>query len=120
MTYVRKPDTGRGIAPGIEFCRVAWFKNVLQALWGDSAARVIYLNEQEITAFDHAPVGWWTDNLWINGQNVDMPGLSGGETWAGDENGEIVVSEMYRLDQVEAGQVGEIEQGIGGCHGRRG
>ena len=51
------------------------------------------LNEDEITAFDHAPVGWWTDNLWINGQNVDMPGLSGGETWAGDENGEIVVSE---------------------------
>ena len=25
------------------------------------------LNEQEITAFDHAPVGWWTDNLWLNG-----------------------------------------------------
>ena len=28
--------------------------------------------------------------------------------------------DVFRLDQVEAGQVGEIEQGIGGCHGRRG
>lgn len=67
------------------------------------------LNEQEITAFDHAPVGWWTDNLWINGQNVDMPGLSGGETWAGDENGEIVVSEMYRLDQVGVSLSGDVQ-----------
>ena len=67
------------------------------------------LNEDEITAFDHAPVGWWTDNLWINGQNVDMPGLSGGETWAGDENGEIVVSEMYRLDQVGVFLSGDVQ-----------
>ena len=67
------------------------------------------LNEQEITAFDHAPVGWWTDNLWLNGQNVDMPGLSGGETWAGDENGEIVVSEMYRLDQVGVFLSGDVQ-----------
>lgn len=67
------------------------------------------LNEQEITAFDHAPVGWWTDNLWINGQNVDMPGLSGGETCAGDENGEIVVSEMYRLDQVGVFLSGDVQ-----------
>lgn len=67
------------------------------------------LNEQEITAFDHAPVGWWTDNLWINGKNVDMPGLSGGETWAGDENGEIVVSEMYRLDQVGVFLSGDVQ-----------
>ena len=67
------------------------------------------LNEDEITAFDHAPVGWWTDNLWIDGQNVDMPGLSGGETWAGDENGEIVVSEMYRLDQVGVFLSGNVQ-----------
>lgn len=67
------------------------------------------LNEQEITAFDHAPVGWWTDNLWLNGQNVDMPGLSGGETWAGDENGEIVVSEMHRLDQVGVFLSGDVQ-----------
>lgn len=67
------------------------------------------LNEDEITAFDHAPVGWWTDNLWLNGQNVDMPGLSGGETWAGDENGEIVVSEMYRLDQVGVFLSGDVQ-----------
>ena len=70
------------------------------------------LNEQEITAFDHAPVGWWTDNLWINGQNVDMPGLSGGETWAGDENGEIVVSEMYRLDQVGGLLSGDVQMDL--------
>lgn len=67
------------------------------------------LNEDEITAFDHAPVGWWTDNLWLNGQNVDMPGLSGGETWAGDENGEIVVNEMYRLDQVGVFLSGDVQ-----------
>ena len=47
--------------------------------------------------------------LWLNGQNVDMPGLSGGETWAGDENGEIVVSEMYRLDQVGVSLSGDVQ-----------
>ena len=38
-----------------------------------------------------------------------MPGLSGGETWAGDENGEIVVSEMYRLDQVGVSLSGDVQ-----------
>ena len=35
--------------------------------------------------------------------------LNGGETWAGDENGEIVVSEMYRLDQVGVFLSGDVQ-----------
>ena len=49
----------------------------------------------------------------VGGQAVDQGAAIGQQL--GDRR-----FDMFRLDQVEAGQVGEIEQGIGGCHGRRG
>lgn len=64
----------------------------------DTGRRTLQTDEPE--DFSQWPVGWWTDNLWIDGQEVAMPGMSSSEMWAGDENGEVVVSEMYRLDQV--------------------
>ena len=45
-------------------------------------------------------VGWWTDSLWIDGEDIDMPAMSGGEDLPGPENGEILYYMQYRLDQV--------------------
>ncbi|MEG0741457.1 MAG: hypothetical protein RR521_04475 [Clostridia bacterium] len=44
-------------------------------------------------------IGWWWDNLWIDGKAVSMPAMSGGETIAGEEPGELLFYMMYRLDQ---------------------
>lgn len=43
--------------------------------------------------------GFWTDSLWINGHEIDMPSMSGGMMYGGDEPGEVVFTELYRLDQ---------------------
>lgn len=44
-------------------------------------------------------IGWWWDNLWIDGEAVSMPAMSGGDTIAGEEPGELLFYMMYRLDQ---------------------
>jgi len=44
-------------------------------------------------------IGWWWDNLWIDGDSVNMPAMSGGDTIAGEEPGELLFYMMYRLDQ---------------------
>ncbi|MBR6571000.1 MAG: hypothetical protein IKK75_11170 [Clostridia bacterium] len=43
-------------------------------------------------------VGWWTDNFWIDGQNMDMFGGSAGMTTGSDVPGEIIRTEYWRLD----------------------
>ena len=44
-------------------------------------------------------VGWWLDNLWIDGERVSMPHMSHMEELPGEENGEILYYNMFRLDQ---------------------
>lgn len=60
---------------------------------------VRYLTNDDMDAIASWPVGSWTDAIWINGHETDMPGMSGSKMWAGDEPGEVIFSEMYRLDQ---------------------
>jgi len=43
-------------------------------------------------------VGWWTDNFWIDGQNMDMFGGSSGVTSGSAVPGEIIHTEYWRLD----------------------
>ncbi len=43
-------------------------------------------------------VGWWTDSFWIDGQNMEMFGGSGGATTGSEAPGEIVKTEYWRLD----------------------
>ncbi|MBE5784045.1 MAG: DUF4179 domain-containing protein [Clostridiales bacterium] len=54
-------------------------------------------------------VGWWIDQLWINGKAVDMPGNSGSSIWGSDVPGEIIHAEYWRLDNEELALEGEIE-----------
>ena len=43
--------------------------------------------------------GCWTDGIWIDGQSIDMPNMSGGMDVGTDTPGEVLYSLQYRLDQ---------------------
>jgi len=43
-------------------------------------------------------VGWWMDSMWINGQEVNMPGDSYSTMNGSDVSGELLVYEAWRLD----------------------
>lgn len=68
--------------------------------WGETDEMGMrYLGEEDYARMDALGVGWWTDNLWIDGQQVGMPAMSGGESIPGDQNGEVLHYMQYRLDQ---------------------
>lgn len=53
--------------------------------------------DDELLLYNHN-VGWWIDNLWINGKCMDMANGSGGLKTGSDVPGEIIVVEYWRLD----------------------
>ncbi len=61
--------------------------------------------------YDHG-VGWWIDQLWINGQAVDMPGNSGSVTSGSKTPGEIIQDEYWRLDNEAVQLSGQVEIGL--------
>ena len=63
------------------------------------------LEEDSNLLYEHN-VGWWIDQLWIDGQCVDMPGNSGGVTTGTPNPGEIVQTEYWRLDNEGVDAVG--------------
>ncbi len=63
------------------------------------AAEKRSLRRQDLEEYSTWDVGWWRDCFWINGKEMDMPNMSEGSTFGGDEPGEIVWRELYRLDQ---------------------
>lgn len=58
--------------------------------------------------YDHN-VGWWIDHIWFNGQCMDMPGGSGGDTSGSATPGEIIETQIWRLDKEEVFLDGKIE-----------
>lgn len=58
-----------------------------------------YYGEQTFPAMDRDRIGWWTDQFWIDGKNVNMPGMSTGMIVGSDTPGELLFYEMFRLDQ---------------------
>ena len=58
-----------------------------------------YLRQEDYEHLETLDVGWWWDNLWIDGKMIDMPQMSGGHELPGEENGEILYYMQYRLDQ---------------------
>ncbi|MEG0269524.1 MAG: hypothetical protein RR821_04660 [Clostridia bacterium] len=54
-------------------------------------------------------VGWWIDQLWLNGQCVDMPGNSGAVTSGSAIPGEIIQTEYWRLDNEDVALSGKVE-----------
>ena len=66
------------------------------------------LEEDSNLLYEHN-VGWWIDQLWIDGQCVDMPGNSGGVTTGTPNPGEIVQTEYWRLDNEGVTLSGTVE-----------
>lgn len=54
-------------------------------------------------------VGWWIDHLWINGQCLDMAADSGSDTRVGDQPGELIQTEYWRLDNIDVALSGKVE-----------
>lgn len=65
----------------------------------DEATRNAYLEAESFPAMEADGIGWWKDALWINGQPINMPGNSVCYTYLGQEPGELLFYQMYRLDQ---------------------
>lgn len=63
--------------------------------------------ECESMVFDRG-VGWWTDNFWIDGVNMDMFAGSGSEL-TGGAPGEVIHTEYWRLDEGNVKLSGEVE-----------
>ena len=65
----------------------------------DARSDMRLLTEADYQRISALGVGWWVDHIWIDGQSVDMPGMSGGMDVGTDTPGEILCSTLYRLDQ---------------------
>ena len=57
------------------------------------------LRQEDYDRIAELNVGWWLDNLWIDGVKVSMPNMSHMEGLPGEENGEALYYAMFRLDQ---------------------
>lgn len=54
-------------------------------------------------------VGWWMDAMWINGQEINMPGDSYSTMDGSDVPGELLVYEAWRLDNEGVTPNGSME-----------
>lgn len=57
------------------------------------------LRQEDYERIEALNVGWWLDNLWIDGTKVSMPNMSHMEEMPGEENGEVLYYSLYRLEQ---------------------
>lgn len=67
------------------------------------------LSEDDLALFDQYNLGWWVDAFWINGQEMEMAGDSGGEERGSENPGEIVRTEYWRLDNLDVTLSGQVE-----------
>ena len=54
-------------------------------------------------------VGWWIDNIWIDGRCMDMASGSGTVITGTMVPGEIMVTEYWRLDNLDAALSGKVD-----------
>ena len=75
----------------------------------DTPSGMRLLTMEDYNTIANLGVGWWVDHIWIDGQSVDMPNMSGGIDVGTDTPGEILYSMLYRLDQEEVYLDGEVQ-----------
>ena len=75
----------------------------------DDPSGIRLLTQDDCSHMDALGVGWWADNIWIDGQSVDMPSMSGGLDAGTGVPGEILYSMQYRLDQEDRYLDGQVE-----------
>lgn len=54
-------------------------------------------------------VGWWVDCIWLNGEPIDMPTSSGSVYTGSTIPGEIIITEYWRLDNVNMPLSGVVD-----------
>ena len=69
-----------------------------------------YPTDEITPAMERDNIGWWIDNLWINGQSVNMPGGSAQWVEVGDEPGELLFYQTWCLDQEDVYLSGKHEE----------
>lgn len=78
--------------------------------WDDQSGKRLLLDGDEASPGRTADqVGWWTDALWINGQDIGMPNLSSSQRYGSDVNGEVLYYDLWRLDEVDVFLSGKTE-----------
>ena len=65
---------------------------------GMSPGTIVGLSDEALAALNAHNVGWNFDQLWINGQGVDMMSNSGAVCTGSNVSGEIIYTEYWRLD----------------------
>ncbi len=78
----------------------------------DEATGMRMVYEETMPAMEAANVGNWCDNIWIDGQRVSMPNMSGGMTTGSETPGEMLFYRLYRLDQERIFLDGEVTVGL--------
>ncbi|MBQ4076000.1 MAG: hypothetical protein IJD39_12470 [Clostridia bacterium] len=79
----------------------------LGEVMGEKGIRM--LTEEDLALFDQHNVGWWIDAFWVNGQCMDMAGGSGSDDRPGENPGEMIRTEYWRLDNMDVKLTGEVE-----------
>lgn len=57
------------------------------------------VSEATFPAMERDGIGWWSDGLWIDGEDVPMPGMSTSVTVGSETPGELLFYHVFRLDQ---------------------
>ncbi len=65
----------------------------------DPETDTYYVGEDTIPAMQRDGIGWWDDGLWIDGEDVPMPGMSAMNTVGSETPGELLFYNVFRLDQ---------------------
>ena len=68
-----------------------------------------WVGDEDWALLEAHNVGWWTDSLWINGQEVDMTQGSGGQDNGSEVPGEIIQTRYFRLDNAKLAFDGPME-----------
>ncbi len=67
------------------------------------------VGEEDMRLLGEHNVGWWIDNIWFNGRCMDMPGGSGGDTSGSETPGELIETQIWRLDKEGIFLDGKVE-----------
>ena len=71
-----------------------------------------WLKEEAGELLDAHNVGWWTDHLWFDGVEMGMPGGSSAMERGSDVPGEIIRTELWRLDKEDVSLSGKVNMSM--------
>lgn len=67
------------------------------------------VGEEDLRLLGEHNVGWWIDHIWFNGRCMDMAAGSGGDTSGSETPGELIETQIWRLDKESIFLDGKVE-----------